>query len=564
MDIARSAGPTGPGEHSEHSEHSEQAGSGAAEPEPAPSAATVAGLTATVRRQRLLLWVTVVATVASGGGLAASTLIRSPAEQAARSGAPAPNVLTAPVVRRVLSNAVILRGTVGPRSSIPVTPVKAAAAGDGAQLLVTALRKKPGDAVGPGDVIIEVSGRPVIALPGSVPAYRDLRPGADGADVAELQDALKALGHPCAPDAHGHFGAGTKAALTALYAHLGYDVPTTGGPGDREDKAALQAAANAVVTAQRTVATDQTAVDRAKAALDAAKKAAASPSSGTPSSGEPSAGAPPGGGSGESPVRAAQDTLDTARTTLSYARADLTQAEQNHADLVAATGPMLPVSEAVFVPTLPVHVEKVNGQPGSVVAAPLVTLAGGDLAVTAMLSSAQQEQVKPGMRAELLAEAQGGAPVGGTVGTVGPYTAGASGDGQSGPSGQSEQSGQSGQSGGSSGGNGSNQPGQTVAGFPVTIVPDAPLPAGWNGSNIRVTVTSAATPKPVLVVPLSAVTAQADGKTVVTVATDGDGGRRRVPVSPGVSGDGFVEVTPDDPTALTEGTPVIVGTAGGS
>ena len=53
-----------------------------------------------------------------------------------------------------------------------------------------------GAAVESGDVLYSVEGRPVVALTGAVPAWRDLASGADGgADIAQLEAALAALGY---------------------------------------------------------------------------------------------------------------------------------------------------------------------------------------------------------------------------------------------------------------------------------------------------------------------------------------------------------------------------------
>jgi hypothetical protein len=85
----------------------------------------------------------------------------------------------------------------------------------------------------------------------------------------------------------------------------------------------------------------------------------------------------------------------------------------------------------------------------------------------------------------------------------------------------------------------SGQPG--VSYVPVTISPSKTLASSWNGLDVRLTITSAQTSGEVLVVPLSAVSAAADGKTTVTVV-ERSGKQTRVEVRAGVSGDGFVEV----------------------
>jgi multidrug efflux pump subunit AcrA (membrane-fusion protein) len=71
-------------------------------------------------------------------------------------------------------------------------------------------------------------------------------------------------------------------------------------------------------------------------------------------------------------------------------------------------------------------------------------------------------------------------------------------------------------------------------------------------------VVAATTRAKVLIVPVAAVSAGADGKTAVTVVV-ADGSRRRVEVRPGASGDGYVQVTPIG-AALRPGDQVVVGT----
>ncbi|GAA4235413.1 hypothetical protein GCM10022254_42690 [Actinomadura meridiana] len=86
-------------------------------------------------------------------------------------------------------------------------------------------------------------------------------------------------------------------------------------------------------------------------------------------------------------------------------------------------------------------------------------------------------------------------------------------------------------------------------------------PSGWtaesDGEEARITVTVTATDDKVLAVPEAAISAAADGRTSVTVVTAA-GERRRVPVTTGLSADGFVEVTPDG-AALGAGDLVVVG-----
>ncbi|GAB3992798.1 hypothetical protein GCM10029992_02830 [Glycomyces albus] len=88
-----------------------------------------------------------------------------------------------------------------------------------------------------GTVLLEVSGRPMIALPGDVPAYRDLVEGDSGPDVEQLQQALAWIyGTPVT----GDFDDRTASDLEKLYDNLGYEPATTtetveGDGGGEED-----------------------------------------------------------------------------------------------------------------------------------------------------------------------------------------------------------------------------------------------------------------------------------------------------------------------------------------
>jgi len=100
--------------------------------------------------------------------------------------------------------------------------------------VVSALPSGVDDRLHPGELVVELSGRPVIALPGEVPAYRDLGLGDEGTDVRQLRAALcviGVLGSGC-DDAPDDFDVATARALEALYLQLGYSPPRQGrGPG---------------------------------------------------------------------------------------------------------------------------------------------------------------------------------------------------------------------------------------------------------------------------------------------------------------------------------------------
>ncbi|QIK63405.1 hypothetical protein G7068_09485 [Leucobacter viscericola] len=93
--------------------------------------------------------------------------------------------------------------------------------------VVSAVLRSPGSVVSTGQVIGEVSNRPVIAIPGEVPLFRNLVVGTRGEDVAGLQRMLIGLGYYGVDDS-GEMGSGTLNAMARLYQEQGYQLPFVG------------------------------------------------------------------------------------------------------------------------------------------------------------------------------------------------------------------------------------------------------------------------------------------------------------------------------------------------
>ncbi|MFC9029706.1 efflux RND transporter periplasmic adaptor subunit [Streptomyces arboris] len=475
---------------------------------PAAAGASDAGL---ARRRRWVVAVVVGAVALSGAGVAASQVIKSPAQAVAEAGPPPMDVLVARVEKRVLRDTVIVRGTATAGQTVRITPVMG---GEGAGTpVVTKLPLSAGDRVTAGRVLLEVSGRPVFALAGALPVYRDLKPGATGDDVRQVQKALAARGHGTGSDRAGTFGPGTKAALTAFYASIGYEpLPALADGG-----ASVTAAEEAVTGAER-------ALEDAEAAL----RTGASPEAGAEAGAGAGKRAAPPGDDGQRTVRRAREDLAKARTRLSEAR--------------AAAGPMLPAGEVVFLESFPARVDSVPARIGSQVTGPVMTVSGGALVVHAQLQEHQKGLVGPGQKVQILSEISG-VTASADVLTVAdslslprvPDPAAGSGtDGQADPPAPAGE-----------------------RGYALVIRPDRPLDPGLAGQDVRLTIEAAATDGEVLVVPVSAVSAGADGRTSVTVVKGQD--RRRVEVRPGTAGDGYVEVRPVGSGRLAEGDDVMTG-----
>ncbi|MFD7454617.1 peptidoglycan-binding protein [Kitasatospora sp. NPDC059827] len=503
---------------------------GTADPPPPPPAPSRAA-----RRRRALLGVALAAALVAVGGVGAAALVKSPAERAARTAPPPNSLLTAPVVSRVLTPSTVARAVVYPPAQYDVVPTAASTEVTG--LFVSKLGVRQGDLAVAGRLLAEVSGQPLFALPGPVPAYRDLKPGSTGPDVAELQSALAGLGHGSGEDDQGSYGPGTAAAVTGFYRALGYPVPTTGATTQQ-----------AVDTARKAVDTDRQTVD----GLTAQKQKEAGATAPPPT--------PPPTQQPQQPRPSTGDLdrqLANARKQLADDRAALGKAE-------AVNGPMVPAAHVLFLPALPATVTAVNGAVGSPVSGALLSLTSGGLAVTGQLTPAQAAGVQPGMAVELLAE-DSGTTAPGTVAQVGaPTTAAPAGKvitlGGSGAPGGSNPAqpgpAQPGAAGPAAGAPNSQPGGQSYV--PVTITPDAPLPAALNGRNVRLTVLRARAGAPVTAVPVAAISTDAAGRTSVT-RVDPAGNRSTVPVATGVTADGLVAVTPAEGARLRDGDQVVVG-----
>lgn len=144
-----------------------------------------------IRRQRLFLVIVGATAVLAVGALVASLFVKSPAQRAAEASPPPPSVLTATVEHKALTQSLVMRGDVASPGSIRVSGVLGGGEGPA---IVTRLAAKPGQSVGNGQVLAEVAGRPIFALAGGVPAYRDIAVGTTGADAAQLRADLMALG----------------------------------------------------------------------------------------------------------------------------------------------------------------------------------------------------------------------------------------------------------------------------------------------------------------------------------------------------------------------------------
>mgnify|MGYP000278572147 CR=1 FL=1 len=194
-------------------------------------------------RNRVLVAGLVAVVLAGLIGWFAGTRIASPAEIAARAQPPEASLITVAVDRTVLSADIVARGTIG--FDDPISLSLAGSTGNPDDRQVVTSVPSEGTDLDEGDVAVEVAGRPVFLLAGGLPPYRDLRPGAVGADVLQLEEALVRLGYLDSAD--DRWTSATGGAVEALYAAAGYVANSTAS----QEKESLEAARARVQQASR-------------------------------------------------------------------------------------------------------------------------------------------------------------------------------------------------------------------------------------------------------------------------------------------------------------------------
>lgn len=275
--------------------------------------------------RKSILIVVAIAVVTAAGGFAAATLIVSPEDAAARTAPPAAGPITVPIERKVLNADIVTRGDIAFTGSVEVV----LSTGTNATAVVTGRIPEVGSVINNGSILLEVTGRPVLALSGELPTYRSLGPGNTGPDVEQLEIALVALGF--SPGTQDQlYDADTAAAVAELYKSLGYEAPQ---PPQEVTAAAIGAqdsfdmATQAVTDAQKALseaAKGKTESERLQMQAnvdqmqDAYNKALSEPS-------------PPD----QAKVAKAQKAVDEANAYQAYADAGLAQAQASNAENIA-------------------------------------------------------------------------------------------------------------------------------------------------------------------------------------------------------------------------------------
>lgn len=216
-------------------------------------------------------------------------------------------------------------------------------------------------------------------------------------------------------------------------------------------------------------------------------------------------------GPGKADTSVQQGAVDDAEENLADAQEALNEAEFK-------AGTPLPVAEVVFVKTLPRRVDDVKVERGGTVNGVVMSVSGASLVVTVKVDADTKERLKVGMPASF--DIGDGTAVAATVRRIGR--------------------------------NGDQ--------YDVVVAPKSLTAAQLERlreANVRVTIPVKSTNGKVLAVPIAALSAGSDGGSRVEVLRDGK--IELIPVTVGLSADGYAQVTASGDAKLTEGDQVVVG-----
>ncbi|TDU89912.1 putative peptidoglycan binding protein [Kribbella voronezhensis] len=424
-------------------------------------------------RRRVLVGVSAVAALSLGVGVAAGSRITSPEDAAAKTAPPKASQITVPVELKALASKVVGRGDTSFDGAVNI---RVETSGLTTPAVVTGKVPTVGSTLKEGKALLEITGRPVIGLAGVLPMYRTLSPGSKGPDVLQLEQTLDRLGFdPGTVDSK--YDLDTANAVEQLYEAAGYDAPE---PDERLTQTVDAAKKN---------------VDQAKNALRQARRAL-NQAKAMPGKKDLSV--------EQGAVSDAQDNLDDAETALADAR--------------FKAGTPLPVSEVVFVKSLPRRVDDVKVERGGTVNGVVMSASGASLVVTLKVDAQTHERLKAGMTASLdLGD-----------GTIVPATV--------------------------------RRITRNADQYYVVVAPKS-LTAHQlellRDANVRVTIPVKSTNGKVLAVPVAALSAGPDGSSRVEVLRDGK--VELIPVTVGLSADGYAQVTPAGDAKLVQGDQVVVG-----
>lgn len=404
-------------------------------------------------RKRLFLAVVAVAVAFGAGGYVLGQQLESPEDARSEVAAPEASLIAVPVEATALSNDVVVRGDAEFEGAVDLE--LDSALGDGTARVVTGRVPDIDTEVNEGDVIIEVSGRPVFVLGGDLPTFREFKPGLEGDDVLQLETSLARLGFlTVEPDRL--YGSATEDAILAMYEEAGYEPRAASDGEEAQVKSAEQAVESArttlanandglsdllrppsLVEQTRDAQTRQQFLDQIERAQESLDEAVADRPSNSLLQAIDGLQQAENAGEGvtqanqavmsaqdaeQARVDAAQEQLDNARQVLVDADAitaaedsdgvDTSNAQQNVTDaqerlddaegdlaeLEDDVGVRFPVAEVVFLPNLPRTVTSIDVERGDFVNGAVMRISGTKVRITTGVSESNRPLLEVGQR----------------------------------------------------------------------------------------------------------------------------------------------------------------------
>lgn len=515
---------------------------------------------ALLRGHRVIWLIAIVAILSLAAGVLLSRFIQSPSDAAAKAQPPTAGLITVPVENRVIANDVTMRADVLYDEAVEVSIETGEISG---AAVVTGKVPEVGTELAAASILLEIAGRPVITLPGELPAYRSLRVGVSGPDVLQLKQALASLGINPGSVESDLYDARTAAAVDQLYVMAGYPSPAASADAVAALAGARSSLASAkdmltTATAELTTAAsgptkaDRLAADNAVNSAVRARDTAVAQRDAPAGVDENGVALPKDTRALENAVADAQDALNlaivqrdaviagtgtaaqqTARNSASQAVKD---AETEVATALEATLTSLPASEITYFSALPRRVDQVSVARGETVtsAKAVMSVSGANIVVSGSVASSEAELLEAGM-----------------VGTF-PLPDGTSATATVTEIKAAEKDGATeGESDGAASDTGR---------FTVLFTPDNLTPeqiASLQGSNIKVVIPVNSTGDKVLAVPSAALTAGPGGESRIERKLD-DGTTELIKVETGLAASGYVQIASSE-TDLADGDLVVVG-----
>ena len=188
------------------------------------------------RGTKVSIAVTVAVIALIAGAVVSGPFLRTPEQAAAEALPPEARPVLVKAETRRLSERVVIRAAIFPGKSVPMVAT-AALITKGA--VVTDVPLAVGSKLNNGAVVLEANGEPVFAMNWPFRAYRDIRFGDRGPDVAALQSTLASLGYRTS--LNSRFDAPTQAGLKQFYTDRGYGAPQENSAEEPADTSTAKA-----------------------------------------------------------------------------------------------------------------------------------------------------------------------------------------------------------------------------------------------------------------------------------------------------------------------------------